>query len=246
VVAFLDHDDVWHPEYLEVQRRSLAANEDVVASFTGHVDFYGYGEYEWAPSQPDDPPSDLIGPARFLTEYNLNTGIFGSASFLCVRKSVLSRIGKEPFKVSGVDDSYLCTWLPLLGSVAYAPVSRVAYRITQAAQSTDRLKTYGSWVRVFELMEPHYADRASAEISKIFRSAFASKRRQYAKRLMGAGRRVEARSQLRASVAQSSQLVSTAKSLGLLVASYMPSPLQPAWPAAYREWQDPRSSAQPL
>jgi hypothetical protein len=101
-------------------------------------------------------------------------------------------------------------------------------------------------VKVFELMAPHYEARAPADLLRIFRSAFAARRRQYAKRLMGAGRRMEARSQLRASVSDSSELVSNAKSFGLLASTYMPAALQPAWPQALREWSDPRTAGQPL
>jgi glycosyltransferase involved in cell wall biosynthesis len=241
VIAFLDHDDVWHPSYLEVQARNLAARSEAVAVFAGHVEFYGYEDYVWPKSTTDDYHLELIEPIDFFRRYDTTSGLFGSASFFCVPKEALFHIGKEPFKVSGVDDAYLCMSLTLSGSVAYSPVPLVAYRITEAAQSTDKLKAYGLWVEVFQLLEPHFQSQASPDLLRVFRSAFASRRRQYAKRLMGADRTIEARRQLRVSLSHSRNVASLAKSLGLLAASFMPTQLQPAWPAAQRDWREPEA-----
>ncbi len=49
-----------------------------------------------------------------------------------------------------MDDAYLCMALTLLGPVVYSAVPLVAYRITETAQSTDKLKAYGLWVESFK------------------------------------------------------------------------------------------------
>ena len=238
VIAFLDHDDIWHPRYLEEHQRNLTTFPDVVASFLGHVNFHGLGDYEWSDTPMRDIDRERIDPLAFLERYNRATGAFGSASFMCVPKDVLSSLGDEPFKVSGVEDSYVCTWLPLFGPVAYSPAPLAAYRITEMAQSTDKLKAYGLWVEVFEKLEALYDDRASVPLQRAFQEAFASKRRQYAKRLLGAGQRAEGRLQLRRSVSQCRRAESVAKSVGLLLASWMPGRLQPSWPPPDRDWRE--------
>src|SRR5215831_13620895 len=37
LVAFLDHDDLWHPRYLEAQCNSFQQYPEAVAYFAGHV-----------------------------------------------------------------------------------------------------------------------------------------------------------------------------------------------------------------
>ncbi len=236
LVAFLDHDDLWHPGYLEVQRRLFREHPDAVAFFTGHVDFRGYGNYEWNSGRVSDPGQvERIDPLSFLRRYNTTTGYFASMSYCCVPKQVLNRIGSEPFRISGVDDSYLCTVLPLYGPVVYAPVPLVAYRLTEQAQSVDRLKSFGSWVNVFELLEERYEKQGDPELRRAFRLAFATKRRAYGKILMGAGKSAEARRQFRESTRNSSNPVSRSKSLALWFLSLLPAAFQPAWPPSVRE-----------
>ena len=230
LVAFLDHDDLWHPRYLEVQSRLFAKYPDASAFFTGHTNFTGYGHYEWRRESFGVPAStELIDPVSFLRRYNESTGDFASMSYCCIPKRVLAELGSEPFCLAGVDDSYLCTRLPLLlRPVVYTQLSLVAYRITGKSQSVNRLKTYGFWVDVFRMLEPLYVCQDTA-LLHAFRLAFASRRRQFAKVLMTAGRVADARRELRLSMNESHEPQSLAKSLGLLLASYMPSPLQPVW-----------------
>jgi hypothetical protein len=242
VIAFLDHDDVWHPRYLEEHERNFTMFPDVVASILGHVNFHGLGDYEWSDTPMRDIDRERIDPVAFVERYNRATGAFGSASFMCVPRDVLSSLGDEPFKVSGVEDSYVYTWLPLFGPIAYSPAPLAAYRITEMAQSTDKLKAYGLWIEVFEELESLYDDRASVPLQRAFQQAFASKRRQYAKRLLGVGRRAEGRLQLRRSVSQCRRAESVAKSVGLLLASWMPGRLQPSWPPPHRDWREPAGS----
>jgi hypothetical protein len=97
----------------------------------------------------------------------------------------------------------------------------------------DRLR-----IDTLELLESRYRTQAPVELTALFEAAYASKQRQYAKRLLGAGREAEARKQLRASLARSQRILSTGKSIGWLIASYMPGWLQPTWPSAQREWRE--------
>lgn len=243
LIAWLDADDLWHPSYLEVQTRIFGAHPDLAASFTSHVDFHGYGDYEWPNSAVGEAPLEVIAPLSFLERYHTATGVFGSPSFMCVPKAVLERIGDEPFKGGIATDAYLCTWLPLLGAVGYSPLQLGAYRITAESISSDRVKTSGSAVDMFERMADHYEERASRDLLGAFESAFVSQRRHYAKRLMAVGETAEARGQLRMGLSQATQPASMTKSLGLLVASYLPRRLQPTWPSAQRDSGEPATSA---
>jgi len=244
LLAFLDHDDVWHPSYLEVQQYLFSKYNGSVAFFTGHLNFYGELDYKWDHAAPVNcDHSELMKPIDFLRAYTFQTGSFASMSFCCIPRNVLSAIGREPFctKVSGADDFYLFNMLPLLGTVVYTPMRLVAYRITERAQSHDRLRGVELAVRSFEHLVEYYSHEPTSELGKLFHVAFAIKRRFYAKLLMGAGLKSEARRQLLLSLRISWNFLSLTKSLAMLLWTSLPPTLQPAWPSGSRE-VEPRAS----
>ncbi|MGZ5010099.1 MAG: glycosyltransferase family 2 protein [Methylobacter sp.] len=225
LIAFIDHDDLWHPRYLEVQCKLFRNHPSAVATFTGHLNIFGLGAYSWKNSPSiERGDAEILRPKQFLLRYNRSTGDFASMSYCCLPKKVLDRIGLEPFcaQVSGADDFFLFNLLPLFGDVIYAPVPLVAYRVLETAQSADRLKSIGLAVRAFEILERHYSAIQDPALGKIFDAAFASKRRYYAKALLGAGRKEDARRELRASLRLSAGMSSLAKSLGLSLLSWVP------------------------
>jgi glycosyltransferase involved in cell wall biosynthesis len=236
LVAFLDSDDLWHPRYLETIRDLFVAHPTAVGYFTGHVNFEGYCDYQWK-FNPLEVPTEIavIDALSFIRAYNETTGKFASPSYLSIPRRVFQLLGRDPFRLDGVEDSYLCTTLPLLGSVVYAPAALVAYRITDASLSADRLKMFAPWVEVFRLLENRYREQAEKPLVREFELAFASRRRQYGKLLMAAGRAPEAREQFCQAKGNSSTPSSIAKSVGWLLASYLPGPLQPKWPPLRRE-----------
>ncbi len=237
LVAFLDHDDLWHPRYLEVQSGQFAKHPKAAAFFTRHDNFNGYGDYQWNEEGWDRGiETEIIDPVRFVERYNSSTGTFYSMSFCCLPKVVLTRMGAAPFceAVSGVDDCYLCNLLPLEGAVVFTPSRLVAYRVTGSAQSVNQLKNFQQVVKVFQLLEDRFRNASDAKLLRGFLLAFAGKRRRYGKTLMGAGNVPEARSQFRQAIGLAVQPASLVKSGALLVLSYMPAPLQPRWPSSQR------------
>ena len=238
LLAFLDSDDLWHSSYLEVQSNIFEQHPRAVGLFTDHLNFRGYGDYDWNPASLTAQGIETISPLDFLRRYNQTTGQFGSMSYCCVPKRVISKLGKEPFQMSGVEDSFLCTLMPLYGPVMFAHTPLVVYRVTDESLSANRLKTHASWVQVFELLTDRYEKDAPRELRITFRSAFAANRRAYAKRLMGADKTKEAREQLWRSMGNSFSPASISKSAALFLLTYAPASVQPKWPTGHREIKD--------
>lgn len=237
-IAFLDHDDLWHPRYLEVQRGQFEKHPQAAAFFVCHENFNGFGDFDWSKLDLNFMTApEVIGPVRFVERYNKSTGTFYSMSFCCIPKSTLAKVDGPPFceEVSGVDDCYLCNLLPLQGPVVFTPIRLVAYRLTSSAQSVNQLKNFKQVVDVFEKLEARYVRSGDARLLGAFNAAFAGKRRRYGKTLMGAGRVAEARSEFRKAARRSPAVDSRVKSLGLYFASLLPKFFQPRWPASQRQ-----------
>jgi glycosyltransferase involved in cell wall biosynthesis len=236
MIAFLDSDDLWHPTYLEHQLKLFHQYPQSVAFWTGHVNFRGSGDYEWPNVLSRDPEKvELIPALDFFRRYNMRTGPFSCFSYCCLRRKMLMELGSEPFKEPPTEDSYCCSLLALMGHpVIAASADLVAYRVREDSLSHDHSRSFGVWVRTFEILEDQFNRGANADLLSAFRFAHASKRRCYAKLLMGLGRSSEARAQLRKSVGNSHNPVSIAKSLALLSLTYMPGTMQPKWPSKYR------------
>ncbi len=238
LIAFLDNDDIWHRRYLEVQCRLYEEFPNAVAFFTDHVNFVEGRENEWADGDCAVPVTpELISPLDFLETYHRNPFPFSSATFCCIPRRILSRIGERPFcvEVSGADDFHLLHVLPLMGPIVFAPVRLAAYRVRPGSVASNSLKLTGLALRSMEILESRYRSEAGSEMRNAFERAFASKRREFAKRLMSAGKTFEAQKQLWLSAGESSNPESIAKSFGLLLFSYLPAVLQPKWLPTTRE-----------
>lgn len=237
IIAFLDADDIWHPSYLEVQRRLIEHHPDAVAYFTEHENYYGCGDYSWNKSSVEiGIRPELIDPVSFIKRYNQSPMSF-QMSCCCIPKKALAKIGREPFCVSGAEDTYLHNLLPLLGHIIYMPIPLVVYRILNMSLSTNRLKNSQLIVDAFSMLETRYKKNNNPELYTAFKSAFASRRREYGKFLMGANSLTDARKEYWDSVKITNNPVSIMKSVALFILTYMPHKLQPRWPPSHRVWK---------
>ncbi len=234
LVALLDADDVWHLDYLKAQFNQFVKHPDANAFFCGHIVFKDSGQLQWG-KPTEQTFEEVIDPASFLIRYNHAPGPF-FPSFCCIPRRFLTQIGEEPFPVMfrRAEDFWFMNSLPLYGKpVIYNPMPLVAYRLTPGSLSSDRVKNTALAVNAMEILAEKY--QARKELLSAFQKVFASLRRSYAKLLMGVGRRLEARAELRASLMKSSGLISMSKSFGLLILSYLPDNLQPTWPSEHRD-----------
>jgi glycosyltransferase involved in cell wall biosynthesis len=233
LVAFLDSDDVWHPRYLEIQAQLYHEHPQAAALFASHSVFYGDGAVTWS-CRPFDLPRtvEVIEPLAFLEQYNKTPGFF-YPSFCCVPIQVL-RAMKEPFRGRIAEDCYFCNLLTLFGPVVRVSTPLVVYRIREGSLSSDLVKLCEGALTSFELLEERFRISADPRTYSVFRKAFASRRRDYAKALLGARKVPEARRQLRKSLFGGHSLLSAAKSLRSLTLTYLPKQLQPNWPVSAR------------
>jgi len=235
ILAFLDNDDLWHPKYLEVQRALMRDYPEALASFCGHVDFAG-ADYVWR-QEPDTDcvNAEWINQVDFIKRYFFGIGLFASMSFACVRKSAMNRMGPEPFQFSGADDRYLFYRVSLFGGIVFFRSPLVAYRLSEGSLSTNCLHGAQNSVKACEKVAPEFQKSDVKGLRAAFPPIYAVTRRSYAKLLLGAGQPVEARHQLLQSMANCRQAASVGRSLGMWALTWLPSFLQPKWPAPMRQ-----------
>jgi glycosyltransferase involved in cell wall biosynthesis len=237
LIAFLDHDDIWHPTYLATQLKMFGDHQRAAAFFTAHDNHFGLGDYEWEPGRSEAQDCvEVIAALDFIRQYHRAIGKFASMSFCCIPKNVMRQLGREPFcpEVSGVDDFYLFHTLMLHGPIIFNPKPLVAYRITPGAQSASLLKSVAKAVRALELLEDRFKAQPDSRLRRSFDAFFSAQRREYGRVLMGTGQPDEARRQLRMSLTQSCRPISLAKSLVWLFLTGVPNRFQPRWPS---EWK---------
>jgi glycosyltransferase involved in cell wall biosynthesis len=225
LVALMDSDDIWHPQYLETVAKNAKQFPEAAAFFMGHVAFVSNEDHKWEPSFG---PSESLSGRQLFQRVNENPGAFECASCFTVRRDAILQLGDTPFQVDSCEDFYCYSLLSLRYASVFMHNRLLAYRIHDKSLSANRVKGLGARIRVYEKLQPHFGDRYD------FPKCFASHRRYYAKYLLGAQRISEAREQLRLSMEVCSHPASLAKSMSLLASTYLPSKIQPTWPVGYR------------
>jgi glycosyltransferase involved in cell wall biosynthesis len=236
MIAMLDSDDVWHPRHLEMKYRCFSEFPAADLFFVGNENFYGYGAFDWDKNHQNwnDYCPESIDPLSFFKRYNRTPGCF-YPSVCSFSRRLLQKLSDEPFRTAAEDAYFIYSALLTAATAVYLSTPLSAIRVIEGSLSSNRLKVYGGQMQAFELLAEEYENLSDANFVEAFRVGFAGARRQYAKRLMGAGKIAEGRDQLWQSLRNSCSPVSLTKSAGLIAASYMPSRLQPKWPSPQRE-----------
>jgi glycosyltransferase involved in cell wall biosynthesis len=247
LIAFIDSDDVWHPRYLELQRKLYERYPQAAAVFVAHENFSGLGPYNWEKTDADGPINvEVLHALSFFRRFQVAPGHF-VLSFCCLQKRLFEGIGGEPFKLREAEDVYFFNLLPFWGPIVFATSPLLgAYRHREGSLASNRLNCAAGEVNAFQLMEKHYRNGIDGRLLREFEMALASKRRMYGKILQGAGRSMEARGQLKRSLSDFINPLSIAKSLALLFLTYLPRSLQPRWPPVDRPQNPLYASSTPI
>ena len=124
-LAFLDHDDVWVPQKLELQLKAMARHPDAVMGHAGRFVFSG------APDQRRQQRYDLGGmpvdcrPARHLYDGNVVT--FSSCLMRRATFQALGGLDPDP-ALRGVDDYDLWLRLPPGATIVHIPWELAGWR----------------------------------------------------------------------------------------------------------------------
>lgn len=224
LIACLDHDDLWHPKYLEVQYQMSQRYPNAVIYYTA---FENIKENQrWAPKEDALLSSHhaLIKPKEFLLKYNKACG-FILPSFCVFRGEVLRQLSGNLFP-----DVYLWYRLALVGPFAESGARLGGYRLVQTSLSSDRLWAYKKRLEAMQQIVELYTKVAPTCMLKVARDFLAASYRLYGKHLMGVGDVTEARRVFKAGLRRSFRM----KTLILLVTTFLPTSLQPKWPQRQR------------
>ena len=127
-IAFLDDDDLWAPEKLELQLRA-ARESEAPWSYVGEVTFNVH--YRVTGGKPPLPPDDLV---KQLPYHNV---VPGGCSGVLVAKDALERAGVFDVRLQPLADWDLWLRLAGVGVPAWVRKPLVAYRLHGAQMSLD-------------------------------------------------------------------------------------------------------------
>lgn len=120
-IAFLDHDDVWLPQKLELQVGNIERGNDIGLVTCGRIDINIHG----AKIDEYVPPVNQYEKHILIEKMAMNN-IVGGASAVLVRHSVLDAVGMFDVKLTMAEDIEL--WMRILEKYKIICIDRLLYR----------------------------------------------------------------------------------------------------------------------
>jgi cellulose synthase/poly-beta-1,6-N-acetylglucosamine synthase-like glycosyltransferase len=165
-VAFLDADDIWHPNKLECQLEHFASDPDLVLSFTG----YRYRCESGSPpaDRPDYPESVIdrqgwdADSGALLGQLLTGTWPIGPTSGIAIRRDALEDVSLFDETTTVACDLALCLELLIRRmKVDYLPEVLVEYRWHGSNASGDVARMWEDVVNIYD----RFWERHGAELS---------------------------------------------------------------------------------
>jgi glycosyltransferase involved in cell wall biosynthesis len=147
VVAFLDHDDLWHSEHLRLLVKALQANPASPVASAQRVTFSGDEEPDYSLAA-DRPAFTLYDPWTDFPCNNINEPVCH-----VIRRQALDEVGGWSSSFNGCEDYHLLLRLALLGPFVRMKSATAGYRLHDGSY----------WERLAVERGPnHYAHRVAA------------------------------------------------------------------------------------
>ena len=160
LVAFLDHDDLWHPTKLERQLACMAADRELALSFTGYT--FDFRDFRAAPGRNIAP--EVIhherwdpDPEAVLTQLLDGRCPVGTLSTTLFRRDALLQVTPFDERVGLGSDYQMYLHFAAKGlKMTYLPEVLVEYRWHGANQSRDTGILWENLCRIFDRFFAEY------------------------------------------------------------------------------------------
>ena len=149
LVANIDADDIWHPEYLQRMEEALAANPDATAAFSRYRTFLDEdGPPAWSPRDTADTGVKRLALAEFLAFEQRGMPVL--PSYHVMRRTALDQLQPHPYREDHVCGETLAV-VPILaamGPTLQLPAILGQYRMHSGSITSTELRTARWMVRV--------------------------------------------------------------------------------------------------
>lgn len=237
-IAFLDADDIWHPQYLESQLKVLENKPEIDLIFSKFVSFKNIEKIHdiFTPFSEQQVKYKKFRSFQFMKICEKQSLII-QGSFTVIRKDVLKKFQYPifPEDLKRCEDRYFW-YLLLLNGVKFYQLDIIlgGYRVTENSLSDDRLPTYLDEAKALEKLVSMNFDKRYEMLHVEVKNQLTASYRFVGKLYMGINKKNLARKYFLASLSKKINL----KSLILLLISILPNRLHPKWPERKRIFDD--------